>query len=163
MKKLFTLLCLALLITPSFAQDEEKELKRPDNIGDTETDAFVNQSFDLYASTLKTDKDLKAIEADIEKIEKDGNKIKQDADVLKRLYAIQGEIRSRDEKAKELDNKAADMAKHAKDIKPIKLVPQATKNVKSATKALDKTKEMTPNQVKKTEELLGRANKMVEK
>jgi len=163
MKKLFTILLLAAAVLPAFSQEEEKDLKRPDNVGDSETDSFVNQSFDLYEATNKTNKDLKAIEGDLEKIEKDGNKIKQDADILKRLYAIQGEIRSRDEKAKELDNKAADMAKHAKDIRPIKLVPQATKNVKSASAALKKTNDMTPAQVKKTEELIRRAENIVEK
>lgn len=166
MKKLFTLGLALMLASPLFAQDkakeEEKDLKRPENVGDSEVDGFVNQSFDLYLSTLATDKNLKGIEADIEKIEKEGNKIKSDADVAKRLYAIQGEIRTRDEKAKELDNKAADMAKHAKDIKPINKVPKATKNVNSATKALDRTKEMTPAQVKKTEELSERIKKITQ-
>ncbi len=164
MKTIFTLALAFMFAAPLFSQakEEEKDLKRPGDIGDSEVDGFVNQSYDLYESTLATDKNLKTIEADLEKIEKEGNKIKSDADILKRLYAIQGEIRARDEKAKPLDNKAVEMAKHAKEIKPINKVPKATKNVNSATKALDKTKAMTPEQVKKTDELLARAKKITE-
>ena len=173
-KTIFTLGLAFILAAHAFAQDKKeesapkgggeelKDLKRPGDIGDAEVDGFVNQSFDLYDGTLATDKNLKALETDVEKIEKEGTKIKSDADVAKRLYAIQGEIRKRDDKVKELDNKAADMLKHAKEIKPIGKVPKATKNVNAATKALDRTKEMTPAQVKKTEELSERIKKMTQ-
>lgn len=164
MKNVFNLsfAFLFILVTSSFTQQEE-QLKRPGNIGDSGVDGFVNQSFDVYEATMKTEKDLAAIETDLDKIEKDGNKIKQDADILKRLYNIQKEIRTRDDKIKELDNKALAMAETAKNIKPATKAPKAVQNVKSATKALKIAQELTPAQAKKTQELINRAEKLVEK
>jgi DNA repair ATPase RecN len=143
--------------------EEETELKRPGNIGDSGVDDFVNQSFDVYEATISTDKNLETIEKDLVKIEEEGNKIKQDADILKRLYLVQKEIRSRDDKIKELDNKAVSMAENAKNMKPVTKAPKAVKNVNSATKALKIAEDHTPKQVTKTQELIDRAEKMVEK
>jgi hypothetical protein len=165
--KLFTLfLSMTILIglnSFKFLFPEDEELKRPGNIGDTDVDNFVNQSFDVYEATIATDKNLETIEKDLVKIEEEGNKIKQDADILKRLYLVQKEIRSRDEKIKELDNKAVSMAENAKNIKPVTKAPKAVKNVNSATKALKISQEHSPKQVIKTQELIDRAEKMVEK
>ena len=67
-----------LLITNiAVSQKEEKELKRPSSVGESGIDGFVSQSFDVYEPTIKTDKDLAAIEKEIEKMEKDGHKIKK--------------------------------------------------------------------------------------
>lgn len=144
-------------------EEEEAELKRPGNIGDAGVDDFVNQSFDVYEATIKTDKDLETIEKDLVKIEEEGNKIKHDADILKRLYLIQKEIKTRDEKIKELDNKAVAMAENAKNLKPVTKAPKAVKNVNTATKALKIAQDHTPKQITKTQELIDRAEKMVEK
>ncbi len=165
MKKLLTLtLGMTLFVgLNAFKTIGDDELKRPKNIGDSDVDGFVDQSFDVYEATLSTDKNLATIETDLEKIEKDGNKIKQDADILKRLYGIQKEIRSRDDKIRELDNKAVSMAENAKNIKPVTKAPKAVKNVNEATKALKLSQEMTPKQATKTQELIDRAEKMVEK
>ena len=164
MKNLFSLSIafLFILLASSFTQEEE-QLKRPGNIGDSGVDDFVNQSFDVYEATMKTEKDLIAIETDLDKIEKDGNHLKQDADILKRLYYIQKELRTRDDKIKELDNKAVSMAENAKNMKPVTKAPKAVKNVNSATKALKISQELTPAQAKKTQELINRAEKLVEK
>lgn len=164
MKNLFSLSLATffILIATAFTPQEE-ELKRPGNIGDSGVDGFVNQCFDVYEATIKTDKDLAAIETDLDKIEKDGNKLKQDADILKRLYFIQKELGTRDDKIKELDNKAIAMAETAKNIKPVTKAPKAVKNVNSATKALKIAQELTPGQAKKTQELINRAEKLVEK
>lgn len=160
MKNLF--LPLLFIATVAMAQQEEKELKRPSAVGESGIDGFVSQSFDVYEPTIKTDKDLLAIEQEIDKMEKEGHKIKSDAEVLKRLYFIQKEVRTRPDKIAELDNKAKDMVETAKNISPKTKAPAAIKAVNTATKALSIANDKTPKQAQKTEDLLSRANKMLE-
>lgn len=163
MKKISLLFVPALFLFSAFMPaDEEKELKRPGNIGDASIDNYVNQCFDNYEGVIKTDKDLAAIEADLNKIEADGNKLKHDADILKRLYAIQGEIRKRDDKMKDLDKTTESMVKNAKNLKPATKAPKAVKNVNNGTKALKIAQEKTPGQLKKTEELISKAKSLTE-
>ncbi|MFI5202967.1 MAG: hypothetical protein ACHQF2_00610 [Flavobacteriales bacterium] len=166
MKTITTLFLPVFFVLGAFTiapEEEEKELKRPGNIGDSGIDDYVNQCFDNYEGVIATDKNLATIEKDLEKIEKDGNKIKSDADILKRLYAIQGEIRKRDDNIKGLDSRAAGVLQSAKDLKPVTKAPKATKNVNTATKALKISQEKSPAQAKKTQDLILRAEAMVEK
>jgi septation ring formation regulator EzrA len=162
MKKLFLLLAAALII-PLCAFVGDDELKRPKNIGDSSIDNYVNEAFDIYEGTLKTDKDLAEIDSSLTKIEKNGNKLKQDAEIVQKLYNIQGEVRKRQEKIREMDSRAAAVMENAKNFSPKLKAPQAIKNVNNANKALKIAQEKTPGQLKKTEELTARADKLMEK
>lgn len=163
MKKL-TLTLLAALFIPLFAFiGDDETLKRPKNMGDSNIDNYVNESFDIYEGTMDTEKNLVAIDSGLTKIEKEGNKIKQDAEILKKLYSVQSEVRGRETKIKNLDNRAAAVMEGAKNFSPKLKAPQAIKNVNNANKALKISQDKTPGQVKKTEELSVRADKLIEK
>jgi uncharacterized protein YoxC len=162
MKNLTLSLAFLLVAGMAISQETEKELKRPGAVGESGIDGFVGQSFDVYEPTLKTEKDLAAIEKELEKMENEGHKIKSDAEILKRLYHIQNEVKSRPDKIADLDNKAKDMLETAKNINPRTKAPTAIKAVNTATKALSISKDKTPGQAKKTEELISRANKLIE-
>ncbi len=164
MKKLSFIIISAFLI-PFFAfiAGDDDNLKRPKNVGDASIDNFVNEAFDIYDGTISTEKNLVDIDSSLTKIEKSGNKLKQDAEVLKKLNSIQSELRGREAKIKDLDNRAVSVMENAKNFSPKLKAPQAVKNVNHATKALKVSQDKTPPQVKKTEELTKRADKLIEK
>lgn len=162
MKSLFFVLAAAIIL-PLCAFVGDDELKRPKNVGDLNIDNYVNDAFDIYEGTLKTEKDLAEIDSNLTGIEKNGNKLKKDAEILQKLYNIQGEVRKRQEKTRDLDNRAAAVMENAKNFSPKLRAPQAIKNVNNANKAIKIAQEKTPGQIKKTEELTLRADKLIEK
>lgn len=164
MKKL-TLILLTALAIPFFAfvAGDDENLKRPKNTGDSNIDNYVNESFDIYDGTISTEKNLAEIDSNLAKIEKDGNKIKQDAQILKKLNSVQSEVRGREAKIKNLDDRAVAVMENAKNFSPKLKAPQAIKNVNNANKALKISQDKTPGQIKKTEELTVRADKLIEK
>ncbi len=160
-----TLLLFAALVIPfsAFIAGDDEALKRPKNMGDSNIDNYVNECFDIYEGTMSTEKNLGEIDSSLTKIEKEGNKIKQDAEILKKLNSVQSEVRGREKKIKELDNRAVAVMDGAKNFSPKLKAPQAVKNVNNANKALKIAQDKTPGQVKKTEELSLRADKLIEK
>lgn len=162
MKKFFLLLAAALIL-PFYAFIGDEELKRPKAMGDSNIDNYVNEAFDIYEGTMKTEKDLAEIDSNLTSIEKEGNKLKKDAEIAQKLYNIQGEVRKRQEKMREMDTRAAAVMESAKGFSPKLKAPQAIKNVNNANKALKISQEKTPGQIKKTEELTSRVDKLMEK
>jgi len=164
MKKITVLLLTAFMIPfLAFVAGDDEQMKRPKNMGDSNIDNYVNESFDIYEGTMTTEKNLVEIDSSLTKIEKEGNKIKQDAEILKKLYSVQGEVRGREAKIKNLDNRAVAVMENAKNFSPKLKAPQAIKNVNNANKALKISQDKTPGQVKKTEELSLRTDKLIEK
>lgn len=138
---------------------EKKELKRPGKVGDSNVDNFVNQSFDIYEGTMKTEKDLAQIDSSMTKLEGEGKLTKEGPTLAKKLYAIQGETRKRQDKIKTLGSKSKSVLEGAKSISPKTKSLKAIKNVNLAIKALDQSKELTPKQVSKSSTLIGRVKK----
>lgn len=163
MKRSLLTLLVALVIPFMAFMGDDEQLKRPKNMGDSNIDNYVNESFDIYDGTMSTEKNLAEIDSNVTKIEKNGNKIKQDAEILKKLNSVQSEVRGREKKIKDLDNRAAAVMEGAKNFSPKLKAPQAIKNVNNANKALKISQDKTPGQVKKTEELTERTNKLIDK
>jgi hypothetical protein len=138
MKK-HTILLLALFCligTQILAQDP---VKRPDNVGVGDFDAFKNTAFDTQDESIKLNTDTKKIDSEIKGYAGvlatlSVPKLKGDLEALRGISKSQKALR---EKLGSLDEKGKALLGSAKDVTPKLKAPAATNNTKKSISALD--------------------------
>ncbi|MBI2279964.1 MAG: hypothetical protein HYU68_04665 [Bacteroidetes bacterium] len=139
--KSFTKILFAAVLITGFsvnasAQKEEKkekvaeELKRPEKVGHSATDSYVDSSFDLYEKNQELTKKL--------------GDLKNHAGDVK---SIKSDLESQQQDVTGLLEKSEAVIKEAKTITPKTNSLKAVKAVTQATKALNATKEALPGQI----------------
>ncbi len=125
----------------TFAQTDDKygDLKRPDNIGDSDFDNFKNSAFDIYFNVGKLDENLKKVESNLVEYQKDKSNIniaslKSD---IKSLNEINDGLAKLQNETATLKSKSETMVKEAKNITPKMKAPKAVSNTNKSVTALD--------------------------
>jgi len=138
-KILFAAVLITGLSVNASAQKEEKkekkekvaeELKRPETVGHSATDSYVDSSFDLYEKNQELTKKL----GDLKNNAGDAKSIKSDLESQQKDVA--GLLQTSD-----------DVVKEAKTITPKTNSMKAVKAISQATKALNATKDALPGQI----------------
>jgi hypothetical protein len=137
---LLSMMCL-LYFGQAFAQTDDKygDLKRPDNIGDSDFDNFKNSAFDIYFNVGKLDENLKKVESNLVEYQKDKSNInftslKSD---IKSLNEINDALAKLQTETAALKSKSETMVKEAKNISPKTKAPKAIGNTNKSVTALD--------------------------
>lgn len=107
-----------------------EELKRPEAVGHSATDSYVDSSFDLYEKNQELTKKL--------------GDLKNNAGEAK---SIKSDLESQQKDVAGLLAKSEDVIKEAKTITPKTNSLKAVKAVTQATKALNATKDALPGQI----------------
>lgn len=141
MKKRISLL-MALFAFVSLQVLAQDPVKRPENIGIGDFDAFKNTSFDsqdesidLNKSATKLDTEIKGYAGVLSTISVP--KLKEDLAALRTIHKSQKALR---EKLGSLDEQGKTLVSKAKEVTPKLKVPQATGNTNKSIKALDATR-----------------------
>lgn len=144
MKKLINLLfVLAVVAAPQFTQaQDDKQPKRPENIGVSDFDTFKNSSFDIYdeSSTLKAD--AAKVEASVKTYAATPSsatleKLKEDYKALRGVAKSSKELT---DKIGGLETEGKNLLSSAKNVSPRTKSPVATKNTNTSIKGLNAAK-----------------------
>jgi vacuolar-type H+-ATPase subunit I/STV1 len=142
MKNLSLYLFGALIMFPVLTMAQDKEVKRPDNIGVSDYDSFKNTSFDIKdeSTTLKDnvmviDKEVKEYAGiintiGVDKLRNNLKALKESSDAVKKLNVRIGELKEQGQT----------LVEGAKNVKPRTKSPKAASNTKKSIKGLDLAK-----------------------
>lgn len=145
MKKLIYLLfVLAVIAAPQFTQaQDDKEPKRPENIGVSDFDTFKNSSFDILDESTQLKTDAAKVEASVKTYAATPSsatleKLKEDYQALR---GISKSSKALTDKIGGLDTEGKSLLTSAKNVSPRTKSPLATKNTNTSIKGLNAAKE----------------------
>ena len=140
MKKtyLIWLVLVIFIAAPMYAQND-KTLKRPNDIGNGEYDEFKNSSFNTYEESNKLNQNLTHIDTEIK--EYSGVMSTVSSDKLKGHYraltSIKGEVEALSANLSKLDEKGKSLVSNASNVTPKTKSLQATSNTKKSVESLE--------------------------
>jgi seryl-tRNA synthetase len=136
---------IIVLLMPQLisAQNENKPLEKPKDIGISEFDVFKNNSFSIYSETKRIeaevkllDKDIKSYAADFKNVELE--KLKKD---YKALKSLQKQLPALEDDIKKISPQSEALLAKTKDISPKQKSIGAIGNTNKSVKALDQAKQ----------------------
>jgi seryl-tRNA synthetase len=139
-RTVLVMVCAALSLN-AMAQ-EEKALKRPDNISVSNFDDFKNNAFDILEQSSKLKQDVTTLDTEIKNYAGvmstlSAEKLKKDYNALRDMKRTSQTLT---EKISELDNQGKDLLSSAKDVSPKTKSMGATSNTNKSVKGLDSAK-----------------------
>lgn len=141
MKNYLLLLLIFVLGSNAGAQDKEKPLKRPDNIGVSDFDTFKNTSFDILTDADRLKADTKRIDDAVKQYPTmtglSVERIRGDYNSIKRLKKETSDLA---EKIPALDDQGKQLVENAKSVTPKLKSIDAAGNTNKSIKALDRAK-----------------------
>lgn len=145
MKKLIYLLfVLAVVAAPQFTQaQDDKQPKRPENIGVSDFDTFKNSSFDIFDESSQLKVDAAKVETSVKTYAATPSsatleKLKEDYKALRGVAKSSKELT---ERIGSLDDEGKNLLTSAKNVSPRTKSPVATKNTNTSIKGLNAAKE----------------------
>lgn len=144
MKKLtYFLFVLAFAAAPLFTQaQDDKQPKRPENIGVSDFDTFKNSSFDILDESAQLKTDAAKVEADIKAYSAtlSNATLEKLKDDYKALRGISKSSKELTDKIGSLDTDGKNLLSSAKNVTPRTKSPVATSNTNKSIKGLDAAK-----------------------
>jgi hypothetical protein len=142
-KSIYLLFVLAILVAPQVSQaQDEKEPKRPENIGVSDFDTFKNSSFDIFDESGQLKTDAAKVEASVKTYAATPSsatleKLKEDYQALRGISKSSKELT---DKIGSLDTEGKSLLTSAKNVSPRTKSPVATKNTNTSIKGLNAAK-----------------------
>lgn len=138
--KLLLPLAFLLFSASVFGQDD-KPIKRPEDIGVSDFDSFKNTSFDILMNADRLKLDTKRVDDAVKQYPTGTglsiDRVKGDYNALKRIKSETSELA---EKIPTLDDQGKQLVENAKEIKPKLKSFDAVANTNKSMKALEKAK-----------------------